>query len=279
MKRWAFALVVVAAAGAAACQRQAVPERTAESDPAGEATPPAEVASRGADDGAPAPPEARPENAAPPARTAPRPAPAPPEARSPARPADPAPEAPPVAAGAPSVPRGVTPPSPLVLAAGTSLPIVMQTTAASNTSQAGDRVIAEIAEDVAAGGRVVLPEGTEVIGRVVAAQGSGRVKGRARLAVEFEEVRVGGASYVLEATPLDVTAESSKGRDAKILGGAAAAGAIIGGIADGGKGALKGGAIGGAAGGAAVLATKGSEVVFKAGERYAIELRSRLQVD
>jgi hypothetical protein len=252
MKRLAFAVVAVAALGLA-CQRQAVPER------AQQATPPAAAA---ADEGRPA--EA---------------APAPARAQE-ARPASGA-EAPASSARA-SAPAARTPtpaPRPPALPTGTSVPIVLQTTVASNTSHVGDRVVAAVAEDVAEEGRVVLPEGTEVIGRVTAAQGSGRVKGRARLAVAFQEVRVGGASYVLDATPLDVTAASSKGRDAKILGGAAAAGAIIGAIADGGKGALKGGAIGGAAGGAAVLATKGKEVVFQTGEHYSIKLKTRLQVD
>ena len=247
MKRLAFALVAVSALALAACQRQAAPERAQEATPAGTAAAegggnPAEVVPAHT-------PKARPASGAEaPASTARAVAPAssPPPARTPA-------------------------PRPPELPAGTALPIVLQTTVASNTSRVGDRVLAEVAEDVAEQGRVVLPQGTEVIGRVTAAQGSGRVKGRARLAVAFQEVRVGGASYVVDATPLDVTAGSSKGRDAKILGGAAAAGAVIGAIAGGGKGALKGGAIGGAAGGAAVLATKGKEVVFQTGERYSIE--------
>lgn len=249
MKRLPLALVAVSALALGACQRQGAPERAQQATPAraaegeggGAATAPRREARPTARAEAPAAAarEAEPESAA---------------ARTPA-------------------------PRPPVLAAGTKLPIVLQTTVASNTSHVGDRVLAEVAEDVAEQGRVVLPEGTEIVGRVTAALGSGRVKGRARLAVAFQEVRLGGASYVIDATPLDVTAGSSKGRDAKILGGAAAAGAVIGAIAGGGKGALKGGAIGGAAGGAAVLATKGKEVVFQTGERYAIELKTRLQVD
>jgi hypothetical protein len=257
MKRLAVAFVGVSVLVLAGCQRQAAPERAPEATPAAGA-----------------------EEAGGPAATAPGREAAPRREARPAPGAE-APEAP-ARASAPesSAPAARTPaPRPPALAAGTKLPIVLQTTVASNTAHVGDRVLAEVAEDVAEQGRVVLPQGTEIVGRVTAAEGSGRVKGRARLAVAFQEMRVGGASYVLDATPLDVTAASSKGRDAKILGGAAAAGAIIGAIADGGSGALKGGAIGGAAGGAAVLATKGKEVVFKTGERYSIELKNRLQVD
>jgi hypothetical protein len=166
----------------------------------------------------------------------------------------------------------------VVVAAGTSLPIVFETTVASNTSRAEDSVTASLAEDVTVGGTVVLPAGTEVRGFVTAAQGSGRVKGRARLAVRFTEIRSPGRTYPIQASSIDVTAASSKGRDAKIAGGAAAAGALIGAIADGGEGALKGGLIGGAAGGAAVLATKGNEVVFASGSRATIKLQQDLRI-
>jgi len=54
---------------------------------------------------------------------------------------------------------------------------------------------------------------------------------------------------------------------------------VIGGIADGGSGAVKGGLIGGAAGGAAVLATRGADVELKAGSRHKVELRSSLRLD
>jgi hypothetical protein len=150
---------------------------------------------------------------------------------------------------------------------------------ASDKNSPGDLVVAELAEDVVVNGRTVLPAGSEVRGRVAVAVGSGRVKGRARLAVEFQEVVVKGHAHPIAAAPIDVTAKSTKGRDAKIAGGGAAAGALIGAIAGGGKGALKGGLIGGAAGGAAVLATKGSEVVFPAGSRRTIKLESSLRLD
>jgi uncharacterized protein YcfJ len=105
------------------------------------------------------------------------------------------------------------------------------------------------------------------------------VKGRARLVVSFDEIRARGRSYPMQASRWDVTAASSKGKDAKIAGGAAAAGAIIGAIAGGGSGALKGGAIGGAAGGAAVLATRGNEVELRVGMEQKITLRQALRLE
>ena len=139
-------------------------------------------------------------------------------------------------------------------------------------------MLAELVESVSHEGQVVLPAGSEVIGHVVVAQQSGRVKGRARLVLGWDEVRVRNRSYTIDAARWDITAESSKGRDAKIAGGAAAAGAIIGAITGGGSGALKGAAIGGAAGGAAVLITRGNEVELPAAVVRKVVLTSPLRI-
>jgi hypothetical protein len=169
-------------------------------------------------------------------------------------------------------------PKPKVVPAGTALAIVLEQELTTKTAKAEDPVAASLADDVTVDGEVLLPKGAEVHGSVVSALRSGRTKGRARIVVAFTEVRVNSRSYPIEATGFDITAGSSKGKDAKIAGGAAAAGVLIGGIAGGGSGALKGGLLGGAAGGAAVLATRGVEVDLKAGSQYKIELKKSLRV-
>jgi hypothetical protein len=164
------------------------------------------------------------------------------------------------------------------VASGTTLPIVLQQALSTKTAKAEDPVVAELAEDVIVDGDVLLPQGSEVRGHVVSAQRSGHVKGRARLVVSFDEVRVAGRSYKIQTTGFDVSAGSSKGKDAKIAGGATAAGVAIGAIAGGGSGAVKGGLIGGAAGGAAVLATRGVEVELASGSSYSIKLQKSLRL-
>jgi hypothetical protein len=113
---------------------------------------------------------------------------------------------------------------------------------------------------------------------VTAAVPSGRVKGKARLALAFENVVVAGRERPIAASGLDITADSSTKRDAAVIGGAAGAGAIIGGIAKGGKGAAVGAAIGGAAGTGAVLATKGHEVEMPAGTKIDSRLEEALRL-
>lgn len=166
-----------------------------------------------------------------------------------------------------------------MVADGTDLALTLESTVSSDKSRAEEEVEARLAEPIRSGERTALPAGSVLRGHVQVAQRSGKVKGLARLVVAFDRIVVNGRSYDLEASPIDVTAQTTKGRDAKIIGGAAVAGAIIGGIADGGSGAAKGGLVGGAAGGGAVLLTRGKEVELPAGSSHTIRLTRSLRLD
>ena len=272
MKRMAY--LAVAGVLSIACQRPA--ERTAQTAPPPSAAPAA--AATPASGGAALPAEA-PEGA-PVAANEPAAAP---EKSRPAKsqptsvPVAAAPAAPPEPDPTPT-PKPAPTPKPKIVPSGTALAIVLEQELSTKSAKAEDPVAASLAEDVTVDGEVLLPKGAEVHGHVVSSVRSGRTKGRARIVVAFNEVRVNSRSYTIDATGFDVTAGSSKGKDAKIAGGSAAAGAIIGGIAGGGSGALKGGLIGGAVGGGAVLATRGVEVDLKAGTPYKIELKKSLRV-
>ena len=279
MKRLSLAIVPVIALGLAACQRQAAPARTADATapastpaPAMTPAPPAEAEAPAA---AGAPAEAAPVAPSRPA-TASRPRPFEPARTAPLAAA---PAEPPPAPRPEPTPTPTPTPKPRVVAAGTTLAIVLQSALTTKTAKPEDPVTAELAEDVVVDGDVLLPKGAEVHGHVVTALRSGRTQGRAHLVVSFDEIRTDGRTLRVDATGFDVTAGSSKGKDAKIAGGAAAAGVVIGAIAGGGSGAVKGGLIGGAAGGAAVLATRGVEVELPAGSSYKIELRKSLRLD
>ncbi len=169
-------------------------------------------------------------------------------------------------------------PEPIVVPAGTTLSLVFESTVSSATAQVGDAVTARLGGDVKEGDAVILRAGSEVRGKVVSANRSGKVKGRAELQIEFNTIEVNGRSYTIDTTSVAETATSDKGRDAKIIGGAAGAGAIIGGIAGGGSGALKGVVIGGAAGTGGVLLTRGKEVVFEQGSRHQVKLEKSLRL-
>jgi type IV secretory pathway VirB10-like protein len=169
-------------------------------------------------------------------------------------------------------------PTRMVLPEGTELTLVLETAVSSATSNEGDPVVARVERAVSDDGRIVLPGGTVLHGRVTEAQASGRVKGRARLAIDFDRIVVRGRTHQLDASPLVAEAAGGGGRDARIVGGSAAAGAIIGAIADGKKGAVKGAVIGAGAGGAAVLATKGKDVEMPSGSRWTVRVQDSLRM-
>jgi hypothetical protein len=165
------------------------------------------------------------------------------------------------------------------VASGTVIPVRFQTTVSSAHSGPEDRVTATVREDIRANGRVAIPAGSQLHGQVMHAERSGRVKGRANVSVDFNRITVRGRTYDIDMHQLTVVAPDTSGKDAKIVGGSAGAGAIIGAIADGKEGAAKGALIGGAAGTGVVLGTKGKEVTIPAGARYRLRLNRPLVVD
>ena len=161
---------------------------------------------------------------------------------------------------------------PITVPEGTTFPLVLETAMSSATSQSGDRVVARLAEDVRVGEKIVVPEGSEVRGRVIAAVPSGKVKTRARLAFDFETLVLDGKEHSIGASAIDITARDTHKKDAATIGIGAGAGAIIGAIANGGKGAAVGTLIGGAAGTGVVLTNTGKEVQLGSGTRVTVRL-------
>lgn len=163
-------------------------------------------------------------------------------------------------------------PDPITVPEGATLPLVLETAISSATSRSGDRVVARLAEDVRVGEKVVVPSGSEVRGRVTAAVPSGRVKTRARLAFDFDTLVLGGKEHSIGTGPIDITAGSTHKKDAATIGIGAGAGAVIGAIAKGKKGAAIGGLIGGAAGTGVMLTNTGKEVELGTGSRVTVRL-------
>jgi hypothetical protein len=162
--------------------------------------------------------------------------------------------------------------------AGTSLTLVMETGLSSATTREGQAVTARVERAVSDDGRVVLPGGSVLRGRVSEVDPSGRVSGRAHLAVKWDTLTVRGESHRIATSDVAMTAEAQHGRDAKIIGGGTAAGAIIGGIVNGGSGAKKGAIIGAGAGTGAVLINKGSEVEMPSGSRWTVRVKETIRL-
>lgn len=161
---------------------------------------------------------------------------------------------------------------------GTVLPVTFETTVSSVTSRPEEKVLARLRQPVRVGA-ATLPEGSELRGHVISVRRSGKVKGRAYLSLAFTQLTANGKTYALAARRISLLAPETHGKDAKIIGGGAGAGALVGAIADGKSGAAKGALVGGAAGTGAVLATRGKEVSIPAGSRWRVRLVRPLVVD
>jgi hypothetical protein len=166
----------------------------------------------------------------------------------------------------------------VTLPAGTVLPLRLDTSVASNASQPEDAVQAHLRRAVVARGRTVRPANAPVSGVVTQARKSGRVKGRALIAIRFNALRAHGEHYRVATSSVVRQAQGTKQRDAAEIALPAAGGAIIGALAGGGKGAAIGAAAGGGAGTGVVLATRGKEVRLGRGALVNVRLTQPLTV-
>jgi len=158
--------------------------------------------------------------------------------------------------------------------AGTTLPIVLDSYVASDTSRIEDPVRAKTRRSIVLGGDLVIPAGSTLVGHVTSVQRSGRVKGRARIAFRFDRLVLAGTGERVNIATSAVArqAPATKARDARTIGLPAAGGAIVGVLTGGKKGAAIGAAAGGGAGTAVVLSTRGREVRLGRGAVASVRL-------
>lgn len=161
---------------------------------------------------------------------------------------------------------------------GTSLPLVLTSAVATDTSQVEDPVSATLTSAVDVDGTTAIPQGSTVRGTVSHVTRSGRVKGLAEVAIRFHTLVIGEQRYDIRAAPVIGRAERTRKKDAQKVAVPAAAGGVVGAIAGGGKGAAIGAAAGAAAGTGVVLATRGQEVRLPAGARVTTTLSAPLEV-
>lgn len=172
------------------------------------------------------------------------------------------------------------PPQPVVLTvpAGTHIAVTIQQALGSKISETGQTFTATVASPVTVGGRTVIRAGASASGTVIDAKALGRFKGGASLSVRLDTVRAAGQTYQIASSTID-RAEAGKGkRTAGFIGGGAGGGALIGGLAGGGKGALIGGLLGAGAGTAGAAFTGKKDIVIPAESTLTFRLERSLQV-
>jgi hypothetical protein len=141
--------------------------------------------------------------------------------------------------------------------AGTTILIRMLDTVDSSKNPPGSRFTATLETNLVVNGKVVVPKGNTVYGRLAEAKQAGRATGSSELQLELTDIVVDGTAYPLLTSDYQVKGSSSGKRSAKRLLGGAGLGAIIGGIAGN---AGMGAAIGATAGAVGAVAQKGQSV-------------------
>jgi hypothetical protein len=166
----------------------------------------------------------------------------------------------------------------VTIGAGTILPLTLESAVASNVSHLEDHVQARLSQPLVAGDMEAIPRGSLIEGVVSDVQPSGKVSGRARLAIRFNTLVVRETRYDITTMSLTREAAGTKKKDAEEIGIPAAGAAIVGALIGGKKGAGIGAAVGGGAGTAYVLSTPGKEVRLGSGERVSVRLAQPLTI-
>ncbi len=153
----------------------------------------------------------------------------------------------------------------------------------TRTTKEGAQVYMQTASPISDGSKIIVPVGSYVQGTVLMAKRSGKVAGRARLAIRLDVLTLpggktfkfsphlssiddGGSTQKVVNDEGMVEQGSSVGKDAERIAILAGTGAGIGGVADRSwTGAGIGGAAGSAVGLATTLLTRGKEVELRQG--------------
>ena len=177
---------------------------------------------------------------------------------------------------------------------GTTIPIVLTTFLNTKSTQVGDAFYADTIYPIWIQQRLVIPKGSTIKGIVTEVVRPGRIKGKGRIAIRFENVLLpngvtrdliavfhgihGPGDEKIDRKSETVEQGANKGQDAGTIIGYGGQGAIIGVLADrSATGAGIGAGVGAAAGLATVLLTRGRDLVLEPGTQFDVELKQPLK--
>lgn len=170
---------------------------------------------------------------------------------------------------------------------GTKIRARMESNLSSKVSQVGDQFTAKTLDPVySSRGAVVIPQGSEIVGRVDRVQKAVKGGRPGEIDVSFRQIVLpNGTKRTINGSLTDLreddaksdnegTARGDRMKHRKIIfiGGGGAGGAVLGAAIGGGKGALIGGLIGAGAGYLGQRLTKGEEAEVKSGDEFGVYL-------
>jgi hypothetical protein len=128
------------------------------------------------------------------------------------------------------------------------------------------------------GDKVVVPKGARASGTVIEAHAAGRFKGAATLNLALDTLEIRGKAHRIQTAALSEQSKGKGKRTAGMIGGGTAAGALIGGLAGGGKGAAIGALVGAGAGTAGAGLTGKRDIQLPAETVVSFQLSSPITV-
>ena len=184
----------------------------------------------------------------------------------------------------------------LLIPAGTHVPIALKQAISSKGSREGDPVYAETTFPVVGpDGRVLIPAGTYVQGRISNVKRGGHLKGKAEVLMHFTTLIYPSGYTVMLPGSIDrapgvdkssvkdqegtIKSDSQAAEKVGAIATSAGSGALIGGVTNGGKGALIGAGIGGAVGTAIAMLTRGNDIKMDAGTTLEMVIQRDVPVD
>lgn len=182
----------------------------------------------------------------------------------------------------------------MIVPEGTVIPIVLTAYLNTRSSQVGDIFYADTTYPVWIQQRLVIPKGSTIRGTVTEVVKPGRITGKGRLAVRFDDIMLpngvkrefiatfrgihGAGNEKIDRKSETVSAgSSSNGEEVGTVVGTTSTGAIIGAVTGHGTGAVIGGGVGAAAGIATVLFTRDRQLVLSPGTQFDLELKKPLK--
>jgi hypothetical protein len=148
----------------------------------------------------------------------------------------------------------------------------------SDSTALGNTYRASIDEPVMVNGQVVIPRGADATLKVIADQQSGKIEGKTAVSLDLYTVTLNGQVIPLTSSEVTEASGSRGARSAKVIGGTAVLGTLLGAIAGGGRGAAIGAASGAAVGTGAEVLTHGQRVKIPAETRLTFTLNSQVSM-
>jgi hypothetical protein len=181
----------------------------------------------------------------------------------------------------PATGSGVQIPSPApvpvkAIPAGTSCVVRLIDSIDSRRDNLGQTYRASLDQPIYVGGQLVATRGSNVVLVLIDDQNSGHVTGKTVLTVAVQSLTINGRAYDVATTAVTKASGSRTTQSAERIGGGTALGAVIGGLAGGGRAAAIGALSGAAAGTIAQVVTSGQRVKVPSETRLTFTLKESL---